>query len=534
MFVSIILALAFAHWLYSLAHLRGTSAFWQQQSGDITQYIAGFNAFVREPWQWPLLHFSSINWPSGTLATFVDAIPLYAFFLKLFHHGPETGFWNPYGIWVAICYGLQGLGAWWICRESNVKSWSALIALTLLLASFPALSYRANHISLMSQWLLLFSFAIYLRGTRQGYLASRYWIALVFCAFYINIYLFCMVSAIFAADLGRHAANGNWRRALLTLIAAYAMIGLSLFITILPLGEGAGSREWGFGYYSMNLLAPLTGGRLLAWPHPVVHGGQSEGFNYLGIFVIALFAYAIRLRNHCDKTFWSRHRGLFLVLGLLAVYAPSNVVHLGEVRLFEWILPEWTLPLTAQLRASGRFFWPVGYVIIIFTVLTVYRHAGTRRAAALLPVVVLLQLWDLQPHHDRTRAIVHGTYPVLLNEARWDGFLGAAPDTLHFYPSFRCGKNPANESVLPTMLYAAKRNLNLSTGYIARAVKPCDNYAGEIAAIKSPASAFVFVRSEFTDLNEVKQLLGGEAAADCVEVDFAYLCKRAPQGGTEK
>jgi hypothetical protein len=84
------------------------------------------------------------------------------------------------------------------------------------------------------------------------------------------------------------------------------------------------------------------------------------------------------------------------------------------------------------------------------------------------------------------------------------------------------------------MLYAAKQKLNLSTGYVARVAKPCGGMAAEIAGANSPSAAFVFVRSEFTGRDEVQRLLGGPAAASCIDADFAYLCKRAGAGSWEK
>jgi hypothetical protein len=534
MLVSVLLSLAFARWLYSAAFLRGHGPFWQSQDGDIAQYIAGINAFVREPWQWPLLHISSINWPTGTLATFVDTVPLFALFLKLIHHAPLDGLWNPYGRWIMICYALQGVAAWWICREANLKSWVALAALTLLLASFPALSYRIHHTSLMSQWILLFGFAIYLRGTRLGRVASGPWIALVVCAFYINIYLFSMLSALFAADVMRRLRQGSWRAALLAPVAAYGLLGLTLFATMLPLGAATGAAEWGFGYYSMNLLAPFAGGALMTWPHAIANSGQGEGFNYLGVFLIALAVYAVRLRTRADRGFWSRHRPLLAILLLLVVYALSNAVYLGEALVLRWWTPGWAHLITGQLRASGRFFWPVGYAIVIFTVLTIGRHAGRRRAPLLLVLVTALQLWDLGPHHNMVRTSLQQASPALIDEARWNGFLGSSTDTLYFYPSFRCGKNPANDTMLPTMLYAAKHKMNLSTGYVARVAKPCGGMAAEIASARSPSAAFVFVRSEFAGREDVEKLMGGQAAATCIDADFAYLCKRLEPASTEK
>ena len=231
-----LLAIGFALWLYKYPMLRGTAPFWWREDADITQYLAGFNAFVHEPWHWPLLRIESLNTPDGTLATFLDTIPLYAMFLKVVH--PGAGYWNPYGLWIALCFTLQGAGAWWILREARVRSWPALVALALLLASFPALTRRIPHTSLMSQWLLLFALAVYLRSSRMKRLATGWWAALLVGAFYINIYLFAMASSIFAADvlrelLRRPVKRASILRALLAPVAVYGLLFATMWITML-------------------------------------------------------------------------------------------------------------------------------------------------------------------------------------------------------------------------------------------------------------------------------------------------------------
>jgi hypothetical protein len=526
------LALAFACWLFTLPFMRGLTSFWQQQDGDIAQYLAGFNAYVREPWQWPLLHLSSINYPDGTLATFLDTVPLYALLQKLWQHGPGTPFRNPYPLWIALCYALQGAGAWWICREARLRSWTALLVLTLLLAAYPALGYRIHHTSLMSQWLLLFGFALYLRGTRMQQLAGAAWVGLLLLAFYINIYLCCMLGLLFVADWLRHARAGQRRGLLGAPLAAAVLLGTSVALTMLPLGANAGGGEWGFGFYSMNLLGPFAGGRLLQFKQAIANEGQGEGYAYVGVFLLAMMGHALRLRQRRDPAFWQRHRTLLVMLVLMTLYALSNTVYLSNTELFHVDLPGWTERFTSLMRCSARFFWPVGYAVILFTVITVQRLGG-RRAPLLLLGLLVLQFWDLGPHHQRTRETAYIAAPARVTAPVWEQFLGAGSKTLQVYPPFGCGKAPATLTILPTMLYAVKHELNMSTGYVARLKKPCDHYAQEIAASTAPGTAFVFIKTDFAQINEVEQLLGGKPAATCIEADFAWLCKRAVPAVTE-
>ena len=516
-----LLGLGYAWWLYSGALLRGDSPFWWRDNADITQYIAGFNAFVHEPWHWPLLRLDSLNTPDGTLATFLDTAPLYAALLKLFY--PGAGYWNPYGFWIGLCFTLQGVGAWWICREARLRSWAALAALALLLASFPALTFRISHTSLMSQWMLLFALAIYVRGTRRGRIATLAWTALLTTGFYLNIYLFVMASAIFGADILRERRRSGLRQALRAPLLAYGLLFASMWLTMLPLPNGAGGREWGFGYYSMNLLAPLHGGLLLQFPHPIAHDGQGEGYNYLGVFVLALAGFALALRRRHDPGFWRRHRALLGVLVALTLYALSNTVHLGNAQLFTLHLPSALDGLTSTFRSSGRFFWPVGYAVVVFGVLGATRYLRAGPAAALLAAVVALQFWDLREHNARVRATVAQAGGHAIDPARWNAFLGPGVKALHHYPPFRCGQTAASKALLPVMAYAVQHGYPLSTGYVARASKPCDNYGAEIARL--PASTAVsFEKQAFPQQADAERLMG--AGAVCSDMDIVFLCRR--------
>jgi hypothetical protein len=77
--------------------------------------------------------------------------------------------------------------------------------------------------------------------------------------------------------------------------------------------------------------------------------------------------------------------------------------------------------------------------------------------------------------------------------------------------------------LLPTMQYAVRHGYTMSTGYIARARKPCDNYAGEIAALPA-TTAVVFEKNSFPELQQAMDLLGPGGV--CADMDLAWLCRR--------
>ena len=532
----VVLATAFIGMAFGPAFISGHSSFWQTDAEDITQYMAGFNMYFSAPWQFPLLAFDSLNFPHGTRTTFVDAVPLYALLLKLLIPASWAPF-NPYGMWVAICFVLQAVGAWWIVRELGVRSWAFLLSLAIMLMTAPALLSRIGHTSLMSHWLVLFAIALYLRGARLGKPNTSGWCVLLVSAFYINIYLFTMAGAIYAAatvfslqkqNLLSGARPSSVLRALLVAALPAAALLATLPLTLLPLAPGGVTSEWGFGYYSMNLLSPLMGGSLIRLTVPV-GPGQYEGFNYLGLGLVA--AVVLVFRDAASRARLAQmlrmHAALAWLMLFFVVYAISSQVHLAGIQIATIAYPEFVAAITSQFRASGRFFWPVGYLLLIAVWWLLYQQRGKKRFVLVAAMLTTLQCADLTGVYGTLQSTLARPPALHLQQEVWNKAIPEQVRTVYFYPKFKCAKKPAHDSLLPVMHYASVRGLNLNTGYIARYTPSCDDMAREIADSVPGESAYVFVRNEFPDTGTIRSLIPG-SSVQCTEADFALVCVPHP------
>lgn len=512
---------------FGYGFVLGTTPYWQAQVQDVTQYIAGFNMYFSAPWQLPLLAFDSLNYPVGTRVTFVDAIPLYALLLKLFLPSSLPPF-NPFGFWVALCFVLQGVGAWWICRELKTKSWIFLGVLAIFCLMYPALMARLGHISLMSHWILLFSLALYIRGYRQMGLPVWGWTLLLVSAFYINVYLFVMACGIYGAAL-----LSLRRRLVIKDVGSFGIPFLALAAStvamLFPLPPSQVTREWGFGYFSMNLLSPFVGGKFLDWQVPEVPG-QYEGFNYLGLGVLTGLLLAYFFRNRPGNDILSRHGALLTLCIIFSVYALSSQVYFGGERVLVVAYPGELEGLTAQFRASGRFFWPVGYCLAIFSLLMLNRGLGKSAFVLVAVALAILQVADLNNVYKSLRAnVLRGDVDQPLDVKLWDSSLNDRVKVLYFYPKFKCGKD-SNQTLLPVMQYAAARRLKLNTGYIARYTPDCQDVQAEIAGSNPNDSAYVFVRQDYPTLGGIKLLFAEHSDIQCKQVQFAYICLNVSEG----
>jgi hypothetical protein len=525
--LSLLIALVFVFMTFSPDFVMGTAAYWQTQTEDVTQYIAGFNSYYASKWQHPLLAFNGFNYPSGTLATFVDVIPIYSILLKALVPASFAPF-NPFGFWVAACFLMQGVAAWWLVKELRIKSWIFLITLTFILVSFPALMTRLGHISLMSHWIVLFAFALYVRGHRKNVLPILGWSVLLVSSFYVNIYLFVMASGIYCASLLDPIQFVSWRKWWLVITPCFILIG-SLFITMLPLPPGEVTREWGFGYYSMNLLSPVLGGAVINIPYKTAPG-QYEGFNYLGLGVLLTIIVSLVVIKAQLVKIVKRHMALFLLMLIFTVYALSSQIYWGEDQIAGVHYPGFLTPLTSQFRASGRFFWPVGYGLIIWSFYVIYLKTSAKVMSLIFLVLILLQAFDLRFLHQTLRTNQARENKDLLNIFDWNKEIKSEIKNLYFYPKFKCGKDH-NTTLLPVMKYAAERNLKMNTGYIARYTPDCNDMIAEIENSQKYESVYVFVLNQYQDAEKIMNFFPSDSRPKCNILDFALICQYAKNKG---
>ena len=253
--------------------IAGTASYWHTQVEDIAQYYSGYLAYLHAPWSFPLLYIPSLNWPTGTTVTFVDAIPVLSVAAKLLAPIvplPE----NPFGFWVLVCFTLQGTGAWFAVSQLESNDWWKLGLAVVVCVLMPSLTARMGHLSLQAHFILLFALGLYARTQRDKQSHIVAWTTLLVLAFYINFYLTAMaIGLLFACQLDlfhKVRAQGVLVRSFIPLVAIVLTIPFMLGTAF-----GDAVPDPGFGYYSMNLLAPIGQGSLIALPFYVdATGGQ--------------------------------------------------------------------------------------------------------------------------------------------------------------------------------------------------------------------------------------------------------------------
>ena len=519
------IGIAYAAWLFPAGSLWPRHPLDQVFNGDLAQSVTGQRYFLAQPWAWPPLLASKLDWPRGLSVGLTDSIPLALLPLKLVRGWLPPGFYLQQG-WVALVWALQPVGFVWALRAFGERRLLVNLAGAVLSLCPTFLILRYGHNALASQVVILAAFALYAGLTRQPSAARWLGAAALLCAtLLIHPYLLAMVAAILLAVPATLLVRRDrrWRGAAFAYgIALLACGGLAV-----ALGYGGGGTPTGYGFYSMNILGPLLPqGSALFGDHAIdATGGQAlEGCSYLGFGLLLLSAATLVQAVRVPAAIpWSRHAGLLLLAVALTLFAVSGTPTLGRWTLFRLRhVPE----MAKQFRATGRFFWPVAYLMMLTALIVLPRTLPWRIAAPLLIAASALQAIDVS-------GMAQSRWRDLRTPAQWSidepvlAPIFAAHDRLTIWPSFGCGAevSPGHAIFEDLLQIASRTTMRLSTMYASRIVNwpDCDAervlgtplQPGELRVITPPASRNAAV------------LVPG-SKADCRRSGDLALCSATP------
>lgn len=419
-------------WIAGLRIVTPTDFNWVMQ-GDWRLHFLGWHFFRREPWHWPPGRIEGyMHAPDGTAIGFTDSIPLVAFALKPFSDLLPATF-QYLGLWLLACFILQGVFGVLLARLWTLRRSLHLLTAVLFIL-MPALLSRVNHPALSAHWLVLWALWLYLRSDRVGAVREppRDAIsALGLTAGLVHPYLAVMVLAMLAA-LAVHDPRARRGFACATLLVAVGWWASGL-LTV-PGTDNLASE--GLGRYSMHPLSPVAprGWSSLLPEMPVVlRDDHNEGFQYFGLGALLLIGIATVVSLCRFRTLpWRRVWPLVAVAVLCAIY--SGIPTGPDGYRF------------ALFRASGRFFWPMAYLLLASSIAISVARLPARMSMAVLVLACVLQFVDLQNAHlERRRAnrseYFHAHQPKLTSPV----WRMALPHYKHIvlYPPEQCGRAPA-------------------------------------------------------------------------------------------
>lgn len=401
-------ACAFATaWFFYLGYgatLRPTNIAWMLR-GDWAAYFWGFAFFRNAEWLWPLGNTPGLFFPYGTSVGFTDANPWASVLFKVLSPVLPQDFQFS-GMWFLLCFVLLALlGTRVTAVFTDDKVRRALGG--VLFALSPVLPARNGHVTLCALFFVAAGVYLNLAPARSRADALRLalygglWLG---WASGTHGYLSVMLLALCIAACVRLAAVERllkaWEAALI--IAGYVATVLAVFWIFGYLGwRPTELRSGGFGKFSSDLTAlvnPMGWSRFL--PSIPVRPPQGEGFAYLGFGALLLLAMrVVQIARAPAAVPDALRRGWPLVVAALAMwlYSLSSVVTFSGATVLELkALYEPFKSLTGIFRGSGRFSWPLHFVLVALAVSAAARIRSEKLGRAALLAAVVLQAAELK------------------------------------------------------------------------------------------------------------------------------------------
>ena len=444
--------------------------------GDPSTSYLGWQYFRKTPlFQFPI--GASPNYGVGFASSimYTDSVPLIAIPLKYVSLLLPNEF-QYFGIWILAALILQSWFAWKIISRFISNTALALFGVVLF-TNAPILIYRmvhegSGHIGFIGQFLILWSLHLYFERVSS----IKRWLALLGISPLVCLGLVPMVFVVFLGWLLQRLIQNSisvLKRSLQVL--AELLSGVVITIGVMWISGAlmvSDPSDSGFGTYRTSLTSlfdPKVNNAFSFsrfFPDLGNLPGSEEGFAFLSITIITLLLISIPIVFKGNHPLLSQNNiGLILATIGMGVFSLSNRISVLQRELFVYPIPSQLRKLIDPFRSSGRFVWPLIYLLILFGLISIMTIMQKHKNWGTLVLVVLLSVQIFESvgifNNVRQRFTEIKFTPQLLSP-RWDE-LAQNYDHLVAIP-------PLNNDPgwFELALLANKWGLSTNTTYLAR------------------------------------------------------------------
>jgi len=279
----------------------------------------------------------------------------------------------------------------------------SFIAALLILLSPVYLFRISHHGSLVGHWILLA--CIYLLLIDHKLLKKINWFFLILISSLIHLYFtFIIIIFYFIFLLSKFYVS---RTIIFNDLLFSFIIIFSLCVTMYVTGyfeiryfDGIAS---GYGEYKLNLLSTFDpGSNFNTWSYilpdiKLTTLEQAEGFNYFGLgsLIIILLSFFIFFSSRSKFVYFKKNFIFIIASIFFTLIALSNKISFGNIEILNIELNKYIFAGLSIFRASGRFFWPVYYLILIFSLVFLYKNISKKKYIILILTCLLVQVIDI-------------------------------------------------------------------------------------------------------------------------------------------
>ena len=257
-----------------------------------------------------------------------------------------------------------------------------------------------DHYFLLNHWLILLSFYLILKKN----LSFFTWTFLFGASVLIFPYFTAMLLPIYFTYL-----IYSWKFSSFSLQHIFKnLFGVlgTLLVTLLAVGysrNSSSSDDSGLGLFRANLLTFFdSSGWSRILPDLPQTYGDYEGFAFLGIatflFGIPLIISFLNSKKRREmQTYIQDFAPIIIASILLFVFSLSTDIALGAREIFDFNYPSALEDVAASFRSTGRFAWPLAYLLIFITYILFFRIYNYKFLKFLAVIILFVQLFDSYP-----------------------------------------------------------------------------------------------------------------------------------------
>jgi hypothetical protein len=480
-----LVSLITVHFSYGLQILDPTNIDWLLSAyHDWGSHYLGWAFYRDEPWTFPVGEITRYNFPNGTNIGFTDSIPLLAVIFKPFSSILPEDF-QYFGFWILSCYFILGIYCFKLFKLFKVSSLYILIAVLFIILN-PVLIFRSLHPALCAQWVIVASFYYFLISTQSDNADSinKKQILIFALTALMTPYLTAIIGIFnILLPIKSYFLDKSISKKMLfvyPIVSVLSVLTLWYLLGMIGIGESvnlASSDSFNLMSFNLNSFFDSYGYFSKFLPKMgMVSDKQYEGFAYLGLGMIILGCFSLlwfgfrtlkdfKLIKSIDK----KYLILFIACFLLSLFAITNHISFNERILFKYPLPSIVEKICYTFRATGRFIWPMYYLIFIFSLLIFYKaKLSSTLKYLILMALLILQCYDTQDlfKSNSLKIGLKKTFETKLSDKEWMTVFKNF-DEIITYPPF-------NTSILSPLDYqdfcflALKSRKPITNGYVAR------------------------------------------------------------------
>lgn len=492
--------------LYGFHVLDVTNIDWilQQPHSDILQHYMGWAFFRNGEWMFPWGMTNSLSYPMKSSIIFTDSIPHWAFFFKLISPIlPQT--FQYFGIFGLFCMFMQGATSSLLVKRLTNNTIYALLASIFFLLATPLSKRLFIHTALASQWIIIVGLYLFLFNTNNSFRQRiLYWTLIIWYAAGIHITILAICCIILGFDVLKSLNKNNiWPSFVLLgipVIVAVATIYLYGGLTSDTNPVSSTNDGGGLGWCGANLNMPFNpiyaSNSTFLSPLPISNRSNDGGYCYLGLggimLLIASIVYVFlnrkQLLNETNKknALWT-----IIMIIVFSIIAISPRVTCGSKVLFEYHPPKLILGLWEVFRATGRFMWPIYYLILILTIITFHKYFTNHTIATILfSIILFIQTIDIVPGiYQTTSMVVKPQQEIKVLSSEWEEIAHGR--------NLVCSDNLTILDYPEILQWANEHHMKLNTFYFAHSYEEyhtsVENTFKQNALVPNPETVYLFL-----------------------------------------